>query len=188
MITGAASRSEIALSVGFSDQAHLCRLFRQAFGQSPANWPTGARNPWREAASKRHGREHPMSDQRGKVLSFAPSNFRSEQASDKWRKGHTARRARHGSPHRCGVSKPTRSSAGRTLIERVGRREEPNKSAWRVPHLGATEGARSRVTPAGGISRTCPGGVQPSSCRLRRFPHRRRGIQAIAEGPDCRRA
>src|ERR1700757_2506925 len=38
MVTGAASLSEIALSAGFSDQAHLCRLFRQAFGQSPASW------------------------------------------------------------------------------------------------------------------------------------------------------
>ena len=38
MITSATSLSEIALSVGFSDQAHLCRLFRRAFGQSPANW------------------------------------------------------------------------------------------------------------------------------------------------------
>jgi AraC family transcriptional regulator len=38
MITSAASLSEIALRVGFSDQAHLCRLFRQAFGRSPASW------------------------------------------------------------------------------------------------------------------------------------------------------
>ena len=38
MVTSSASLSEIALSVGFSDQAHLCRLFRQAFGQSPASW------------------------------------------------------------------------------------------------------------------------------------------------------
>src|SRR5271169_2884158 len=38
MMTSAASLSEIALSVGFSDQAHLCRLFRHPFGQSPANW------------------------------------------------------------------------------------------------------------------------------------------------------
>src|SRR5580704_14390303 len=38
MITSGALLSEIALNVGFSDQAHLCRLFRQAFGQTPANW------------------------------------------------------------------------------------------------------------------------------------------------------
>ena len=38
MMTSAESLSEIALSVGFSDQAHLCRRFRRAFGQSPASW------------------------------------------------------------------------------------------------------------------------------------------------------
>jgi len=38
MITSSASLSEIALSVGFCDQAHLCRLFSQAVGQSPSSW------------------------------------------------------------------------------------------------------------------------------------------------------
>ena len=38
ILTSSAPLSEIALSVGFSDQAHLCKHFRQAFGQSPSRW------------------------------------------------------------------------------------------------------------------------------------------------------
>jgi AraC family transcriptional regulator len=38
MVTSRASLSEIALTVGFSDQAHLCRHFRVVFGRSPASW------------------------------------------------------------------------------------------------------------------------------------------------------
>ncbi len=38
MLTTDRALSEIALSCGLADQAHLCRLFRQAHGQSPAVW------------------------------------------------------------------------------------------------------------------------------------------------------
>jgi len=38
MMTSSASLSEIALSVGLCDQAHLCRLFSQAVGQNPSSW------------------------------------------------------------------------------------------------------------------------------------------------------
>jgi AraC family transcriptional regulator len=38
MITTSESLSQIALSVGFSDQSHLCKRFKQALGQSPSNW------------------------------------------------------------------------------------------------------------------------------------------------------
>jgi len=38
MITTSESLSQIALSVGFSDQSHLCKRFKEALGQSPSNW------------------------------------------------------------------------------------------------------------------------------------------------------
>ena len=45
MMASEASLSEIALNVGFSDQAHLSRLFRQFFGKSPSNWRRERRIP-----------------------------------------------------------------------------------------------------------------------------------------------
>jgi len=47
MLTSSASLCEIALSVGFADQAHLCKHFRQALGQSPSNWRRERENLWR---------------------------------------------------------------------------------------------------------------------------------------------
>lgn len=38
MLTTDASLSDIALQCGFTDQAHLCKHFRQATGQTPAVW------------------------------------------------------------------------------------------------------------------------------------------------------
>lgn len=38
MLTTDLALSEIASSCGLTDQAHLCRLFRQTVGQSPAIW------------------------------------------------------------------------------------------------------------------------------------------------------
>ena len=38
MMTSSDSLSQIALSVGFSDQSHLCKRFKQAFGENPSNW------------------------------------------------------------------------------------------------------------------------------------------------------
>jgi AraC family transcriptional regulator len=51
MMTSTSSLCEIALSVGFSDQAHLCRLFRAAFGQSPASWRREHGNLRRDAVA-----------------------------------------------------------------------------------------------------------------------------------------
>jgi AraC family transcriptional regulator len=38
MMATDASLSHIALACGFTDQAHLCKHFRQASGQTPATW------------------------------------------------------------------------------------------------------------------------------------------------------
>jgi AraC-like DNA-binding protein len=38
MLTGDLSLTDIALRCGFTDQAHLCKLFRRRNGQTPAAW------------------------------------------------------------------------------------------------------------------------------------------------------
>ncbi|SRR5258706_4658621 len=38
MLTSDLSLSDIALRSGFSDQAHLCKLFRRQYGETPAAW------------------------------------------------------------------------------------------------------------------------------------------------------
>jgi AraC-like DNA-binding protein len=38
MLTSAEPLSKIALCAGFSDQAHLSKVFKRAFGDSPASW------------------------------------------------------------------------------------------------------------------------------------------------------
>ena len=53
MMTSTTSLTEIALSVGLSDQAHLCRLFRRAFGQSPASWRRERGITWRRHLDRR---------------------------------------------------------------------------------------------------------------------------------------
>jgi AraC-like DNA-binding protein len=46
MCVSHASLSDIALACGFTDQAHLCRLFRQCMGQSPGAWRRERRDAW----------------------------------------------------------------------------------------------------------------------------------------------
>jgi len=43
LLNGHAPISDIALECGFSDQAHLCKLFKRRMGQSPAAWRREAR-------------------------------------------------------------------------------------------------------------------------------------------------
>jgi AraC-like DNA-binding protein len=96
MMTSAASLSEIALSVGFSDQAHLSRLFRQAFGQSPGHWRRERAIPAEVISRAGMDANIPWA-----VGTVGPElrPFRTvdrKQTSEKWRTGRTARRARQG--------------------------------------------------------------------------------------------
>jgi AraC family transcriptional regulator len=50
MLTTEASLSDIALQCGFTDQAHLCKHFRQAEGESPAAWRRAHRSHHTEPA------------------------------------------------------------------------------------------------------------------------------------------
>ena len=63
MMTSSESLSQIALSVGFSDQSHLCKRFKQTLGQSPCNWRRerelfGTR--WRQLPEKQGSKVRPL--------------------------------------------------------------------------------------------------------------------------------
>ena len=40
MISGGLPLAEAALEVGFADQSHMSRMFKRAYGRTPANWAT----------------------------------------------------------------------------------------------------------------------------------------------------
>ncbi len=47
MLESSASLTDIALSCGFTDQAHLCNQFRQVMGDSPSAWRRASRGDMR---------------------------------------------------------------------------------------------------------------------------------------------
>jgi AraC family transcriptional regulator len=53
MLTSDDSLSQVALACGFADQAHLCKMFRQRHGQSPAAWRRQRRDVGSRAATRR---------------------------------------------------------------------------------------------------------------------------------------
>jgi hypothetical protein len=83
-----------------------------------------------------------MSDQRGKVLSFGPFELSIGKMLLAWRKDRTARRARHGSPHRPGgASKQGRRQENPDRARLAKERSRTSQPAR--PHLTATESSRS---------------------------------------------
>jgi len=68
MLTTDASLSDIALQSGFADQAHLCKHFRQAAGQTPAAWRRAHRSHHDENGT-------PHSSQRTGSTNSIPATF-----------------------------------------------------------------------------------------------------------------
>jgi len=63
MIASSESLSQIALSVGFSDQSHFCKRFKQALGQSPSNWRREREIvgiPWGRVTEKQGSKVRPL--------------------------------------------------------------------------------------------------------------------------------
>src|SRR5258706_5808439 len=103
---------------------------------------TRARNPWRGHLQNRHGREYPISDQRGKVLSFGP--FELSIGNRLLANGAKVvpLGARAMSSHRpCGASKRGRRQENPDRARLAKERGRTSQSAR--PHLSATEGSRS---------------------------------------------
>jgi len=61
MLATNAALSDIALRCGFADQAHLCKQFRQAAGQTPAAWRRARRSRQDENGTARLDRFAPAS-------------------------------------------------------------------------------------------------------------------------------
>jgi AraC-like DNA-binding protein len=74
MLTSDLVLSEIAISCGFSDQAHLCKLFRQRYGQSPAAWR-------RERTDSRTMKKQQLHERQNSLLSHKAAKQRVYQSS-----------------------------------------------------------------------------------------------------------
>jgi AraC-like DNA-binding protein len=62
MLTSDDSLSQVAVACGFADQAHLCKMFRQRHGQSPAVWRRQRRDVSSRAPRSASGRKPSLPD------------------------------------------------------------------------------------------------------------------------------
>jgi AraC family transcriptional regulator len=96
MLTTDASLSDIALGCGFTDQAHLCKHFRQAVGQTPAAW-------------RRAYRSHHEEDGAGLLTPITP--YSPSMASGKGR----FRAPLAGAPNTCDMRRPVGNISGNKI-------------------------------------------------------------------------